>query len=242
MNRTWRTVLLLALGLAVFSGAMCAEEIQLKDGTKVTGKVIGVNGDTFQIKTNYGEIQVPRSQILSITFTENQPAKEGGSAVTDVPAIDESLQGTAYVNRTGHFQVTVPKGWALAPELRAQSKDIVAALKSPDESKFFLVTPEKFEGTLATYKVLVETQSQAKFKDYEKLSESDVELDGRKGIKLVWHGKNTAANDAPLKAEVFIIPYDGRVVRLSFLTLEPLFDEALPSFESIAASYHAIAP
>lgn len=233
---------LLALGLALTSAALKAEEIQLKDGTKVTGKVIGVNGDTFQIKTDYGEIQVPRSQILSITFTENQPAKDSKPAAGDFPAIDESLEGTTYVNRTAHFQVTVPQGWAIAPDLRAQSKDIVAALKSADQTKFFLFTPEKFAGTLSTYKVLVETQYQTLFKDYEKLSETEAELDGRKGLKIVWHGKNPQAGNAPLKAEVYIVPYDGRVVRLSFLTLEALYDESLPSFESIAASYHSITP
>jgi len=31
------------------------------------------------------------------------------------------------------------------------------------------------------------------------------------------------------------------MVRLSFLTLEPLFDGALPSFEKMAATYHSTA-
>ena len=42
-----------------------AEQIQLKDGTKVTGKLVGITGDTLQIKTAYGEIQVPRAEVRS---------------------------------------------------------------------------------------------------------------------------------------------------------------------------------
>ena len=38
-----------------------AEEIQLKDGTKVTGKLTGITNDTFQVKTAYGDIQVAAS-------------------------------------------------------------------------------------------------------------------------------------------------------------------------------------
>jgi hypothetical protein len=217
-----------------------AEEIQLKDGTKISGKLTGVSGDKFQVKTAYGDIQVPRDQVVSINFPENQPKKENAEGVQAAkPPIDESLDGTAYTNRTEKFQTKVPKGWQLAPELGNQP-DIVAALKSPDEIYFFFVTPEKFTGTLGTYKVLVETQYQSKFKDYEKISESQVQLDGKSGIRLIWRGKNTAANDARMKSLVYIVPYENRMVRLTFLTLEPLFDEGLPVFEKIAASYQTI--
>jgi hypothetical protein len=49
-----------------------AEEIQLKDATKVTGKLTGITNDTLQVKTAYGDIQVPRAQVISINFPENQ--------------------------------------------------------------------------------------------------------------------------------------------------------------------------
>jgi hypothetical protein len=223
--------------------AIRAEEIHLKDGTKINGKIIAVNGDTFQVKTAYGDIQVPRQQIVAISFPENEPTSEKSESANAAPApVDESLDGTSYINRTAQFRATFPAGWTLAPEMRKQSKDIVAALESADQTLFFFATPEKFAGTLATYEVLAETQYQSKFKDYQKLSQSDVELDGRKGLKLIWHAKNPEANDAPLKGLVYILPYDGRMVRLTFLTLEPLFDEALPAFEKIASTYQTAIP
>ena len=228
---------------AMLSSVVYGEELQLKDGTKVSGKLISVSGDIFRVKTAYGEIEIPRSQLVSVTFPENESKTAGGAESSQsAPEVEESLQGTTYTNRTAGFQVTVPQGWKLATELRKQTSDIIAALQSEDGTLFFFVTPEKFAGNLSTYRVLAETQYQMKFKDYEKLSESDIKLDGRPGARMVWHAKNPAANDAPIKAIVYFIPYDGRMVRLSFLTLEPLFNDSLPIFEKIAGSYHSINP
>jgi hypothetical protein len=230
------------LTIGVLTVCSPAEEFQLKDGTKISGTLTGVTGDVFQVKTAYGEIQIPRSKVASITFPDSQPNPQSSTAPKVAPVIDELLQNTTYTNRTAEFQLTVPQGWKLAPGLRAQTPEVAAALQSEDETLFFLFTPEQFAGNLSTYRVLVETQYQTKFKDYEKLSESNIQLDGRTGIQLVWHAKNSQANDMPLKAVVYILPYDGRMVRLSFLTLEGLFNEALPIFEKIAASYHSISP
>jgi hypothetical protein len=227
------------ISACLLCAALRAEEIQLKDGTKITGKLIAITGDTFQVKTAYGDIQVPRAEVVSITFPENQVKKDSAGSKPR-PPVDESLNGTTYKNRTANFQLTVPQGWVLAPELVAQSPDIVAGLKSPDEIYFVLVTPEKFSGTLSAYEGLVETQYQTNFKDYKKLSENPIQMDGRAGIRLIWHGKNTRANDVPLKALIYLLPYENRMVRLTFLTVEPVFDEGLPIFEKIAASYQTL--
>lgn len=228
--------------LVFFCAPFHAEEIQLKDGNKVSGKIVAVTDDSFQVKTAYGNIEVPRTDIVSITFPENQPKTKSADASAPGPTIDESLVGTTYTNHTANFQVTVPKGWMISEDLRKQSKDIVAALVSEDTTLIFMVTPEKFSGTFATYRVLAETQYRTRFGDYEKVSENDMEIDGRPGTRMIWKGTNTTANNTPLKSAVYFVPYDGRIVRLSFLTLEPLFDSALPTFEKIATSYHAITP
>jgi hypothetical protein len=232
---------LLVTGLVFFCAPFRAEEIQLKDGNKVAGKVIAVTDDVFQIKTAYGNIPVPRAEIISIGFPENQPKTEKDAATGAAPVV-ESLQGTTYTNRTANFQLSVPKGWMTSESIRSQGKDIVTALTSPDQILIFMVTPEKFSGALATYQVLAETQYQTRFKDYEKVSENEIELDGRAGVRIIWRGKNTLAHDTPLKSVVYIVPYDAHMVRLSFVTLEPLFAESLPIFEKIALSYHSVTP
>lgn len=130
---------LLVLGALVIAVQLGAEEIQLKDGTKVTGKLVGVTGETFQVKTAYGDINIPRSEVVSITFPENAP-KSAGNDSGSLPPIDEELKGETYTNRTASFQITVPSGWKLAPELRT-SKDVIAALDSPDETLFLWSLP-----------------------------------------------------------------------------------------------------
>jgi hypothetical protein len=227
--------LLFVIVVLVLASRPMAEEIQLKDGSKITGKLVGVAGETFQVKTNYGDINVPRSEVVSITFPENA-SKDSATAAPALPSVDEELKGSHYQNRTGKFQLDVPLGWKIAPELRT-SKDVIAALDSPDETLFFMVTPEQFVGTLATYKVLAETQYQKNFSGYVNDGETEVEVDGRKGIRLIWHG-TSKANSADLKFLVYLLPYDGRMVRLSFFTLPPLFTDGVPVFEKIAASYH----
>ncbi len=227
---------LLVLGALVIAVQLGAEEIQLKDGTKVTGKLVGVTGETFQVKTAYGDINIPRSEVVSITFPENAP-KSAGNDSGSLPPIDEELKGETYTNRTASFQITVPSGWKLAPELRT-SKDVIAALDSPDETLFFMVTPEKFSGTLETYKVLAETQFKSSFSNYVNDGEAEAQLDGRKVIRLTWHG-TSKANNADLKFLVYFVPYEGRMVRLSFFTLPPLFGDGLPVFEKVAGSYHS---
>jgi len=162
-----------------------------------------------------------------------------GTGKAPVP-VDDSLDGGLYTNRTAHFQVTVPLGWNLAPELRSQQPEIIAALKSADLSLFLFVTPEVYSGSLDTYKLLADTTFRMKFKDYERLSESPAHLGGKAGLRLVFHGKNAAAGDVQLKFLVYIIPIEGGMMRLSFGTLEPLFDDAVPTFEKIAASYHSL--
>lgn len=230
-----RVILFAIFGVSLLSLAVNAEDIQLKDGTKISGKVIGINGDTFQVKTAYGDIKVPRSEVVTITFPENQPKQDVGLGA---PPIDESLDGTSYINHAANFAATVPKGWAVAPELR-KTKDIVAALKSPDQALFFMVTTEQFAGNLATYQVLVETQVRTRFKEYQRVTQSDASIDGKNGTRLILQATSPDLS-TPFKFIVYLVPYDDHIIRLTFFTLEPLFSDAVPTFEKIAASYHTI--
>jgi hypothetical protein len=188
----------------------------------------------FRVKTAYGEIQVPRSDLVSISFAgvdsaEKVPDKQSAP-------VEETLSGASYINRTGGFELTVPEGWVLGPELRKQQPDIIAALKSPDQSQFVVVTPEKFAGNLTTYEVFCETQYQTKFQDYKRIEKSDIKLDGRPGIRMIFQGVSSI-NHIGLKFLVYILQYEDKMVRLTFFTLEPLFTDSLPVFEKIAGTY-----
>ena len=174
-------VLTLIFASVLFCLPTQAEEFLLKDGTKITGTLTGVSGDNLQIKTAYGDISVPRAQIISITFTENQPkASEPAASSGAVRPMMKSLHDGKYVNQSGGFAVTLPADWKLAPSLLDSVPSLIAALSSGDETRLFAVTPEKFGGTTDTYRVLVETQIKTNFTDYQEQEQNDVTMDGRK--------------------------------------------------------------
>ncbi len=227
---------LLILFSLTLSCLISAEEIQLKDGSKITGTLTGIDVNVLNVKTSYGDIQIPRSEVVLIRFSDND-AQKATDPDASLPRIEESLVGATYSNRTAHFQLDVPAGWSTAPELR-KSKDIVAALKSMDQAFFLFVTPERYSGSIQTYQVLAETQIQSNFQDYEKLSESSAKLDGRPAMRFTFKAKKGAM---VLEFLVYIVSYDGTMVRLSFGTLQPLFNDAVPVFEKMAQSYHSTA-
>src|SRR5271155_937098 len=174
-------LLALIIGVAVLCATTRAEEFQLKDGTKITGRLIGVNGDTLVVKTSYGEIQVPRTDVISISFPENQP-KDAATPGGAPRPVDESLADGKYVNRSGDFALQVPKDWVPAPNLLEKNKDLIAAVESGDGTRILIVTPEKFAGSVDTYRVLVETQLKANYSNFQSLEQNDMQLDGQKGI------------------------------------------------------------
>jgi hypothetical protein len=69
MNRTLPAMaFLLAVSLVA-----AAEELVLKDGTKIVGKMTAINGDKIEVETAYGKMQVNRADVVTISFPENNP-------------------------------------------------------------------------------------------------------------------------------------------------------------------------
>ena len=63
MNRlATMSLLCLAVGLAASRPAR-AEEITLKDGTKIVGHMTGITSDKIEVETSYGKIQLNRSEF-----------------------------------------------------------------------------------------------------------------------------------------------------------------------------------
>src|SRR6266404_1584095 len=93
-----------------------AEEILLKDGTKIVGHMSALQADKIEVETAYGKMQLKRGDIIAINFPENgtvAPAASPAAAQDVALNIDESLRGTQYVNRTGKFTLTLPPDWKI---------------------------------------------------------------------------------------------------------------------------------
>jgi hypothetical protein len=218
-----------------------AEEIALKDDTKIVGHMSSLVGDQIEVVTAYGKMQVKRSDIVTISFPENNPGGAPGAAAVKkdaAPAIDEALNGTQYVNRTGKFSLTLPAGWVIDPDL-PHSKAAIAGLSSKDKMRFLMVVQEEYTGSLESYKDLGQLQARGSFGNYEELSESSVSIDGKAALLISYRGTLAKSNNLPVQFLTAIIPSGTTFTRVTSWCVEPLFHETQPTFEKILTSYRS---
>ena len=85
----------LAIGAVIPSQAR-ADELKLKDGSKITGTIVGFEENSFKVKTSYGFAVVQKDQVVSIVVTgaapspasADKPATESKPASTKPPKAD----------------------------------------------------------------------------------------------------------------------------------------------------------
>jgi hypothetical protein len=75
--------------LAIFAsaGAACADEIRLKDGTKITGTIVGFENDSFRVETPYGFALIRKDKVadINISAAKKEPEPKTKSAVPGQP-------------------------------------------------------------------------------------------------------------------------------------------------------------
>ncbi|HUJ41008.1 MAG TPA: hypothetical protein VLW54_10705 [Candidatus Acidoferrales bacterium] len=238
-----RTYLLIPLMLLAAMPVL-SEELVLKDGTKIVGKMTAITDDTIQVETSYGTMSVKRSDIVSITFPENgaPPATTAppAEAKPEAPGVDESLEGTQYVNRTGNFSLTLPPDWRLNPEIRTVASAL-AGLSSKDDLRYLVVDREEYNGTMESYEGLVELQAKRNLQDYVKVSETPVTIDGKAGMMLSYRGLSPSAKNLPIQFLSVVFRSGGSYFHMTAWCVEPLYKENEASFEKTLRSFHETA-
>src|SRR6201981_4189802 len=71
MKRISPFAMLLATLAMVSPPPTHADELKLKDGTKIVGTIVGFEENSFKVKTNYGFAVVQKDQVLSISITDS---------------------------------------------------------------------------------------------------------------------------------------------------------------------------
>lgn len=56
-----------------FAPALLADELKLKDGSKIAGKIVGFEGESFKVETTYGFALVRRDKVVSINVSDEKP-------------------------------------------------------------------------------------------------------------------------------------------------------------------------
>jgi len=102
-----------------------ADELKLKDGSKIVGTIVGYEEDSFKVQTSYGFAVVKKDQVLSISIA--------GSPLAAAPARNvakDSEKGSVNTptEKKPDVEKTAPPALAKAPAPEA-TKPIVAASK-----------------------------------------------------------------------------------------------------------------
>lgn len=78
--------------------ALSADELKLKDGTTISGTIVGFEENSFKVKTSYGYAEVQKDQVVSITISgapknaATAPAKSEVKTPQPKPAPAESTK------------------------------------------------------------------------------------------------------------------------------------------------------
>ena len=91
-----KSILALAL-LSLFISARPAraDEIRLKDGTKIIGTIVGFENDSFRVETSYGFALVQKDKVVDIsiiaTKKESEPKPKANTPAAPLPATSPSV-------------------------------------------------------------------------------------------------------------------------------------------------------
>jgi hypothetical protein len=231
------SILLLFLAVAVVPAI--AEEISLRDGTKIIGHMTAVSADKLEVETAYGKMQIKRGDILGISFPENGgPAStsESTPAKTDAPKVDETLNGIQYVNRTAKFALTLPPDWVIATDLH-RAPETFAALSSRDKLRYLIVIQEEYPGSLESYKEMAILNARRSLSNFEELADTPATIDGKSALLVYYRGNLQKGSNLPVEFLSAIIPSGKMYTKISVWCVEPLFRDMQAVFEKTLNSY-----
>lgn len=81
------------LACLLLGAAVCADDFKLKDGSKISGTIVGFDDSSFKVQTSYGFALVRKDQVVSISISDSgRPAAEKKS---ESPQSDKPLASIA---------------------------------------------------------------------------------------------------------------------------------------------------
>lgn len=81
-------------GLLLSAAAARADEIKLKDGSKIIGTIVGFEDNSFKVKTSYGFAVVQKDQVVSIIVTDSAKKPEPNAPKTSAAPTPASTTAT----------------------------------------------------------------------------------------------------------------------------------------------------
>jgi hypothetical protein len=145
--RSRAVALLVGAGVVVCAaGAARGDELKLKDGSKVTGTIVGFEENSFKVKTSFGFAVVMKDQVVSITMSD--PAKAASAAAaTPAPAAVKTETPKAAPAKSAAPEVTTTVAPASAPVV-ANAAATPAPTPAPVVAKPKPAAPEPIRETV----------------------------------------------------------------------------------------------
>jgi len=113
--------MLLAMLVVVSPHPTHADELKLKDGTKIVGTIVGFEENSFKVKTNYGFAVVQKDQVLSISITES--AKKLDIEKKSEPSVEKPAPPAPAVNSYKKYNTTPSTPPSAAPAADPNTPD-----------------------------------------------------------------------------------------------------------------------
>jgi hypothetical protein len=128
-----RAISIAALALFAFCPPLHADELKLKDGTTITGSIVGFEENSFKVKTNYGFAEVQKDQVVSIVISAGSKKKE--SEKKPEPASDPSPAVDPHAAKSSEPAPTVADNSAAPTSSAAPSSPGAPTPRSKSTSK-----------------------------------------------------------------------------------------------------------
>lgn len=140
--------------LAVFflwlaPGIARSDELKLKDGTKITGTIVGFEDNSFRVKTSYGFAVVQKDQVVSIIVTDPAPSRPWAAETGKIPAHARTAHAesatksaTAPAAPTAGGKPARPEPAASDPAPRTSNSAAPLRAPPPAESKAAVASPK----------------------------------------------------------------------------------------------------
>jgi hypothetical protein len=88
-----RRLIPIAVSLLLFAAAARADDFKLKDGSQISGTIVGFDNSSFKVQTSYGFALVLKSQVASITISD------GTKVASEKPQAGVEEESTSKVER-----------------------------------------------------------------------------------------------------------------------------------------------
>jgi hypothetical protein len=192
-----------------------ADELRLKDGTKIVGSIVGFENNSFKVETSYGFALVRKDKIDSIILSEpardTAPAKpaepsapraakketahEPAAAPTrpatkpaPEPPVSEEVAGNFYVNHTYGLRMFKPPSWHIIEGARKILPTAITALGTSDETTLLVMGRERLEGPLESHAAATQRRLRELCENYSGLGEKRTIVAGSPALQRQFRG------------------------------------------------------